>query len=320
MSRVFDISALPPEERLAAWRKNSSELIHTMDVRVTAPPTRARFVSGDDLGIRTTRVIGAGSVAERSHRLIDGADDEDLLLTLTLDGSFDIEQGESGGTSRAGDLAWYSSARPYRVEAPGPVDLLHVILPGRVAPMLRDVLGGPGAPLPRDAASTLLVTSLLRGIGAAQPVSAAGPPGGDLEGALLGVLGALPRGKGTSDRGGDEREALFDAAVRYVHDHLGEADLDPARIAAAVPVSVRYLHLLFAEREMSVAGYVREERLLGAARDLADPAHAHRKVGEIGRARGFVSAAHFNRSFARRFGRTPGRYRASGERDLRLVG
>ncbi|MEQ3554657.1 helix-turn-helix domain-containing protein [Pseudonocardia nematodicida] len=273
-------------------------------------PAHGRVVVGDDLGIRTIRITGGACTVERPSRLIRGDEAPQLHLMLTLDGRIDIEQGDAGAQVGGGGLAWYASTESYRAHAPGEFDLLHVLLPGSVGPLIRDVLGPPSTALPAQEASTRLVASLMRGIVAAQAVSVGGPAPGTLEAALLGLLGALPR-RAQRPRD-DPREALFDTAVRYIHDHLGETDLSPARIAAAVPVSVRYLHLLFAEREMSVAGYVREERLLGAARDLADPAHAHRKVGEIGRARGFVSAAHFNRSFARRFGRTPGRHRESG--------
>jgi AraC-like DNA-binding protein len=111
--------------------------------------------------------------------------------------------------------------------------------------------------------------------------------------------------------GGDDsvRRALLTRAVAFIEQHLGDADLDPARIAAALHISVRYLHKLFHSEGTSVAAWVRRRRLEACGHDLRDPAQAARPVSSIAAHRGLPDAAHFSRLFRATFGMSPRDYR-----------
>ncbi|HLT67071.1 MAG TPA: helix-turn-helix domain-containing protein [Microbacterium sp.] len=108
----------------------------------------------------------------------------------------------------------------------------------------------------------------------------------------------------------DPRQAILDRAKRHIEASLGDIELTPQRVAAAVAVSTRTLQRLFGTEDTTVSGYIRERRLARCRADLGDPALAHVPVGEIGSRWGLLDAAHFSRSFKASFGASPRAYRA----------
>ncbi|MEO3875231.1 helix-turn-helix domain-containing protein [Nonomuraea sp. B12E4] len=82
----------------------------------------------------------------------------------------------------------------------------------------------------------------------------------------------------------------------FVRRHLAEPDLSPAAVAAAHNISVRTLHRLFESEEVTVAAWIRAQRLEGCRRDLADPRHAGRPIFAIAARWGFTDAATLSRA------------------------
>jgi AraC family transcriptional regulator, positive regulator of tynA and feaB len=99
------------------------------------------------------------------------------------------------------------------------------------------------------------------------------------------------------------RAAMRAEIRRYVRTHLQDPLLGPASIARAYSMSVRALHALFEDAEVSVAGLVRSERLARCLEDLQRPNGG--SVTDIAFRWGFCDAAHFSRVFKREFGATP---------------
>jgi len=118
---------------------------------------------------------------------------------------------------------------------------------------------------------------------------------------------ALVSGNGS----GDDRAAMRAAKLRQVQDyialHLPEPGLTAARVAGAMKISVRQLHLLFEPTGTSFAAYVLGLRL--------DECHAalegsvRQSITDIAFAWGFNSLASFYRAFGQRFGTSPGAVR-----------
>ncbi len=109
------------------------------------------------------------------------------------------------------------------------------------------------------------------------------------------------------------RRSLLLTVCAWIDANLGEPGLDPAAIARANHISVRYLHRLFHDQGTSVARWVRERRLDNCRRDLEDPALAQRGVQAIARRWGFDDAAHFSKIFKASLRRAAGAYRRRGE-------
>jgi AraC-like DNA-binding protein len=98
-------------------------------------------------------------------------------------------------------------------------------------------------------------------------------------------------------------------AKRYIDRHLADPDLSPAKVAAALGISVRALHLLFEPTGGSFARTVLRRRLEECrAALLANPT---RPVTDIAFAWGFGSLSGFYRAFQAAFGLTPGDLRAA---------
>jgi AraC-like DNA-binding protein len=116
----------------------------------------------------------------------------------------------------------------------------------------------------------------------------------------LGVCGevqALMRERGVHAA---HQTAVLDAIRR----RAGEPGLDPAQVAKATGLSVRYLHRLLEPTGRSFSQDLLEQRLERASERLRDPS-CRLSIADIARTCGFADISHFNRSFRRAFGDTP---------------
>lgn len=98
------------------------------------------------------------------------------------------------------------------------------------------------------------------------------------------------------------------AAEDFMREHLADTGLSADQIADALFISRRRLYQLFDDGD-GVAGRIRVLRIKRAKTLLGDPAKAARGIGEIAKDCGFVSSAHFSRTFRKLAGRTPKEYR-----------
>jgi AraC-like DNA-binding protein len=103
--------------------------------------------------------------------------------------------------------------------------------------------------------------------------------------------------------------ALRRLAIEWIDAHLSDSDIDPAHVAAAIGVSVRYLHQIFEGTGVGVAGYIRRERLQRIRMDLTDPRYAGQTIAMIGSKWGIPDQAHLSRLCRKEFDRTPGELR-----------
>lgn len=98
-------------------------------------------------------------------------------------------------------------------------------------------------------------------------------------------------------------------AKSIISSHLSNSGLGPEFISEKLGISVRHLNRLFTGEEVTVAEYIRNERLDSAHRDLSDAGHAGATIGEIAYKWGFADLGNFTRAFRQRFAMTPGEVR-----------
>lgn len=101
---------------------------------------------------------------------------------------------------------------------------------------------------------------------------------------------------------------LFDRAVAYIEQAFHDPQLSPATVAAALRISIRYLHLLFAQRGHTAAGWIKERRLVHCRQALAN-VDSGLNVTDVALEAGFTDPSHFSRVFRHRFGVAPNQYR-----------
>jgi AraC-like DNA-binding protein len=87
--------------------------------------------------------------------------------------------------------------------------------------------------------------------------------------------------------------------------NLWRDSLSVGEIAIRQRVTPRYVQMLFEEEGTTFTEFVLEMRLDRAHRMLADPRWADRNISTIAFDAGFGDLSYFNRTFRRRFGRTP---------------
>ena len=104
------------------------------------------------------------------------------------------------------------------------------------------------------------------------------------------------------------RLALMKADIAV---ELVQGDLGIEALARRYGLSARQAQRLFEQDGTTFTEFLLEQRLLLARKMLADPANAWRKINDIAYSAGFADVSYFNRSFRRRFGRTPSDFRRS---------
>jgi AraC-like DNA-binding protein len=105
------------------------------------------------------------------------------------------------------------------------------------------------------------------------------------------------------------QEARLAGAKQYIRRHLCDPHLCPARVATALGISLRTLHLAFEQTDTSVARHILQERLEACRTTLLND--RSRPVTDIAFAWGFNSLSGFYRAFRSAFGTAPGDLRAA---------
>jgi AraC-like DNA-binding protein len=95
---------------------------------------------------------------------------------------------------------------------------------------------------------------------------------------------------------------------RFIEDNLDRTDLTPAFLLKHFGLSRTQMFRQF-QASGGVETYIRRRRLRRSLLALADPAAAHRRIGEIAYDSGFADESHFSRLFKEAYGTTPRAYR-----------
>lgn len=106
----------------------------------------------------------------------------------------------------------------------------------------------------------------------------------------------------------DADAQLFAAACAHIDAQLGDPQLTVEAVAQVLQCSRTRLYQVFAERNLSVAGYARDQRLARSRLLLGD---ARLGIGEIALHCGYGDLPAFSKAFKRRFGMAPGEWRAA---------
>ena len=107
------------------------------------------------------------------------------------------------------------------------------------------------------------------------------------------------------------RSPLVARVLRFIDEHLADADLSPEVIAGAHHISVRYLHKLFQDEGTTVGRWIQRRRLEECRRDLVLGIRNRRTIASVAGRWGFLSATHFSRVFRAAYGMSPSEWRDS---------
>jgi AraC-like DNA-binding protein len=310
MNRVpcirFDTADLPERERFAHW----SAALPVYDLFEAKAAKPGQFHVRSDAWMLGDMLVSATRLSpvrfERSVRKLTADGGDHLSLLLPRQGGW---VGDAAGrelTIGPGQIGVFDLSCPFHIEGAGSDTATLTIARAAMTPALALGVNLHGVmfqgPVARVLADHMMLlvrqlhvmdesegpTVVRATVGLIAACIAASPE--------LFVSAASPRGEKIRHRVG-----------RYIDQHLDMRDLAPKKICQEVGVSRSNLYRAFAPLG-GVADYIRARRLETVHVLLENPT-VDRSISAIASDFGFISDAHFSRTFRRRFGYSPRRAR-----------
>ncbi|GAA3499869.1 helix-turn-helix domain-containing protein [Streptomyces prasinosporus] len=311
---------LPRSERLATWQRRLSHALAPVDVHTPHAPDFRASLRLVDLG--AVRVATTTSPPlEARQRTITERPDGSGHYAMVLNRTGDVVVADEYRTVALapGELTFCDPSRPFtvRMAAPKPspqdrVATVTALIPQRLLPMRRGhveqhLLTGLGADQPMVSVLSRHLHDVVRYASHWRPTDLArlATATVDLVAALL-FPASAPDGSSATE---PVRQQLQNRIHSYIQRNLGSPGLSPSEVAAAHGISLRHLHQLFREQELTIAAWIRQCRLERCCRDLADADQLATPVHTIATRWGFPDAAHFSKVFRRAYGIPPTEYR-----------
>jgi AraC-like DNA-binding protein len=303
----------PARTRLDYWQHVLSNTVAPYRIRVTDQDLRSDIHHAE---IGPVTVLGLGASAIQASRTPDLIRESDLgmwKIDLAIRGGGVFEQDDRQSRLTPGEFALIDLSRPSHVAIERWHEGSIVMFPRELLPLqrheIRDLTAVRFSPLDPYAGLVASLTSeLTRHLDAYEAARDAQIGTAFLDLLALAVATRLDRVPAVP---AESREHAMLLRVRaFIEQHLGDADLSPAMIAAAHHISIRALHKLYEADDHTIAASIRRRRLECCRLDLLDPRLGDRPVSAVGARWGFQDAAAFSRSFRSAYGIPPGEYRA----------
>ncbi|GII82184.1 AraC family transcriptional regulator [Sphaerisporangium siamense] len=306
---------LPAGRRLDAWRAVVCDTLGPLDLRIHRDaPLRGEIEMGrlGPVGVGRVHTSTPHSVY-RTAGLIQRDDREEYRVVLAVSGSPRVAQDGRATQLARGEFAVYDFTRPYELAYDRAVRLAVFSFPRHLLSLPPDAVASLAAlPIGAESGAGALAVPLLRRVAADHTTY--GPESAvrlsavvtDLVGAAVAERLELTRSLPDDSR----RRTLMLAVRAFIEGRLGDPGLDPAQVAAAHHVSVRYLHRLFEAESTTVAAWIRQRRLERCRAELARG--GDEPVSAIAARWGLPDSAHFSRLFRRAYGMPPAEYRRAG--------
>jgi AraC-like DNA-binding protein len=314
ITTVFHSDDLRPEHRLAHFDELQVESAHPMRVRSDEPERfRAVAKSLDLAAVNIVDLSCSPSEVWRTSRLIRQFDPEVYSIIFPVQGRVTVVQAGREATLGTHDFALYDSWHPFQIRIDADNTMAKLVraqipraslsLPPRQLDSLLAVplsgQDGVGALL------TQFLTRLTTDSASYRPadVPRLGTVAVDLLSAAFAhhVDAALPPDS--------HKRNLVSRIEAFIQRNLHDQRLTPRSIAATHHISVGYLHRLFEPHGVTVAAWIRQQRLERARRDLADPVLRAVAVHQIAARWGFNDHSSFTRAFRGVYGAPPRDYR-----------
>lgn len=277
-------------------------------------PFRAQ-IDATELGPLTlSRVEAQSHAVHRSKALISDEPRDEVLLSIQLQGTAVVEQDDRQAVLQPGDFALYDATRPYDLSMPSEFKMLvlqfdrQFLLERCPAPEILTAIR-----MTNRSTVTAPVSAFLRSL---EPIALGAdrsPVSRQLATSALDLLGvAVADQLGDHNSPGAERTKHFLRACTYINAYADDPDLTPERVATSIGVSLRHLHQLFRDHDVTVNKYLITRRLARCMDDLVSTHGAGLTITDVAMKHGFKTVSHFSRCFSEAYGRTPSEARQAG--------
>jgi AraC-like DNA-binding protein len=314
----FSTDAFPERNRAAMWRETRNQIVRLDH----APLTEDHRTDGVGMGLPGLGVVACNvspiRLARTQEMMRDGNDNIRLVIlkqsassapVTHLGRDLTVEPGSAVVLSNCDFNAITFTASRSRMLA---VNLTRTTL----RPLLRDFDAVLAHTIPNQVGALRLLASYIEAL-LAEPA----PPTDELRQLAIAHiydLAALAMGATRDTAEIAINRGLRAARLREIKSditaNLWRDSLSVGEIAIRQRVTPRYVQMLFEEEGTTFTEFVLEARLDRAHRMLADPRLADRSISTIAFDAGFGDLSYFNKTFRRRFGRTPSDVRAASAR------
>jgi AraC-like DNA-binding protein len=308
VTTIVSTDGVAPGEREAFWRQALSETFVPMTVGAIPQDRFQGRIRADWIGrLLVAEVASTAQDVQRTRREIGRSDAAYLQLGMVYRGAARVVQDGREAVLGPGDYTIHETTRPFRWTFGGDWEVGVFTLPrGSVGLSEAESRRLTARRLDGQGGITGVVSRFLRDLG----TNADQLSGAQSERVLADVTDLVVTllGDWADDSEGVRSSLQRSLLVRvkdYIDRRLADPTLGPAEIAAAVNISTRYLHKLFAAEHRSVSQYIRGLRLERCRRDLLDPRLASQSIATIAFGWGFGDLSSFNRAFRATFGATP---------------
>ncbi|MEW1778388.1 helix-turn-helix domain-containing protein [Streptomyces sp. NPDC086777] len=234
-----------------------------------------------------------------------------IFVGLQIHGFSTVIQQDRQATLRPGDLIFYESTEPYRVEdAKGIRQHFFRIPVGRLAlsPAVFSknsaTVLSPGHPITQLTADHLRRLATGHADFQGTSAEAVGQPSIDLLRAVIAT-----HIDATQITNASLQETLLVRILEYVRAHLSEPGLNAAQVAAEHHISLRHLYKILAANGISLADWIRTHRLEECRAELSSTGSRSSTIETVARRWGFSDMSSFSRIFRTAYGMSPREWR-----------
>ena len=306
---LLDTSTLPARDRADAIRDAVAQTFVHVEINFPTDRGSAAAVGAiTDFGQLTIFSVRSNHFsAERTARLARDDLRPSIFFGLQLAGESLVAQGGRQAVVRPGELVIFDSTRPYVLTFPDGVrqhffriPLDRLALPHDAIRRVSALTLSPGHPV-TDVAATyfrrLASRPDLFTVSGAEALSA---PSIELMRAVITThLNAAELGK-------DALKATLPLRIlEYARAHLQDPHLGAAQVAAAHHISERHLYNILGASGITLADWIRKQRLERCRNDIAASAFHATPIASIARGWGFTDPSSFTRMFKNAYGMSP---------------
>jgi AraC-like DNA-binding protein len=306
MDLVFSTDDLPRAKRYAAWREAICDVYVHVDVKATHPEDYKGFIREARFGeVVLTDILLSEQRIRRNNRHIAQLDKDCCYLQLIHHGHLNVIQRGATHLSNAARGAIFSATEQYELQCLGEVRSFYLEIP-------RDEFARR---FPREQVPVSASINSTRGLGRittefCSSLATEGSKLGEDSRAHLGeqlmdmiAFTLLSADGDAPEAEGSVQKARLRSVQQWIEAHLADPGLSLERIAGANGMSLRYLHVLFEQCEMTAAEWIWNRRLQRCYDQIIK--RDGRSITSIAFDLGFNSSAHFSTLFRRKYGVSP---------------
>jgi AraC family transcriptional activator of tynA and feaB len=304
---VWSTDAIRERERFSYWREALCKSVFNLTIEAHPENFSARIIARNAGVLRFATSESTPYQVVRTRRDIDTAPPDHYSVFVQVRGRSVITQGDESLCYLPNDIAISDGRSPFHCDLPDDGRRAFAVIPremiDRRAPWLRH------KPLHKLAADQSFVDLARRHL-----VELTAPDSTLSEGAtglltenLCNLLALASANDVTTNR--LQPELQMEAILAFCRQNLHDAELTPQRVADRFGISVRTLHLRFAQIGETFGRWLLEHRLDACSASLRDENQRGVNISDIAYRWGFNDLSHFNKVFRARFDQTPREWR-----------